>query len=105
MQNPNNEILLSQQSNTISQKIKKNADNNYYENKLEMLRFILKDNNISIGTDSKWYVIQYLEIGILPLYLNITKNQCDFILEFFFNTNSSNSNLSYDDYKKLIDEF
>ena len=105
LQNPNNEILLSQQSNTISQKIKKNADNNYYENKLEMLRFILKDNNISIGTDSKWYVIQYLEIGILPLYLNITKNQCDFILEFFFNTNSSNSNLSYDDYKKLIDNF
>ena len=38
-----------------------------------MLRFILKDNNASIGTDSKCYVIQYLEIGMLPLYLNIKK--------------------------------
>ena len=109
LQNPSNEILLSQQNNMNSQKIKNEIDNigskiiPYYENKIEMFRFRLKDNKISIGTLSKWYVIQYLEIGILPLYLNVTKNQCDFILEFFFNTNSSKGNLSYDEYKKDIE--
>ena len=110
LQNPRNEIILSQQSSS-SQKIKKeidNIDNNnyipYYENKIEMIRFRLKDSYISIGTDSKWYVIQYLELGILPLYINITKNQCDFILEFFFNTDSSKTNLTDEEYKKFIDE-
>ena len=68
-----------------------------------MLRFRLKDNYISIGTDSKWYTIQYLELGILPLYLNITKNQCDFILKFFFNTDST-KNMSGEEYKKIIEE-
>jgi len=111
LQNPRNEIILSQQSNMSNKKLKNeidNIDNNdyipYYENKIEMLRFRLKDSYISIGTDSKWYVIQYLELGILPLYLNVSKNQCDFILEFFFNTDSSKSNLSEDEYKKFIDE-
>ena len=107
LQNPRNDIILSQQSTASSQKIKNdtdNTDNNftpYYENKIEMLRFRLKDSYISIGTDSKWYVIQYLEVGILPLYLNISKNQCDFILEFFFNTDSSKSNKSHEEYKKI----
>ena len=110
LQNPANEILLSQQNNVNSQKTKNEIDdldskiNPYFENKMDMFRFTLRDNKISIGTLSKWYVIRYLEIGILPLYLNVTKNQCDFILEFFFNTNSSKSDLSYDEYKKIIEE-
>ena len=111
MQNPRYEIILSQQSNSNSKKVKNESENlgndkciPFYENKIEMIRFRLKDSYISIGTDSKWYVIQYLEVGILPLYLNVTKNQCDFILEFFFNTDSSRGNLSDDEYKKFIDE-
>ena len=109
LQNPRNETLLSQQDNISSQKVKNEDEisNDYcpfYKNRIEMLRFRLKDRYISIGTDSKWYVIQYLEIGILPLYLNISKSQCDFILEFFFNTDSSKGNLSDEEYKKFIDE-
>jgi hypothetical protein len=106
LQNPGNEIILSQENN-ISIKNKKIIENNeykpYYENKIEMLRFRLKDNYISIGTDSKWYTIQYLELGILPLYINITKNQCDFILKFFFNTDT-NKNMSGEEYIKIIEE-
>ena len=108
LQNPRNEIILSQQNNisTKNQKIIINNNNEakpFYVNKIEMLRFRLKDNYISIGTDSKWYTIQYLELGILPLYLNITKNQCDFILKFFFNTDST-KNMSGEEYKKIIEE-
>ena len=106
LQNPGNEIILSQENN-ISIKNKKIIENNeykpYYENKIEMLRFRLKDNYISIGTNSKWYTIQYLELGILPLYINITKNQCDFILKFFFNTDT-NKNMSGEEYIKIIEE-
>ena len=69
-----------------------------------MLRFILKDNNASIGTDSKCYVIQSLEIGMLPLYLNIKKKMW-FHFRILFYTNSSDCNLSYEEYKKLVDEF
>ena len=109
LQNPRNETLLSLQSYISTQKQQNvnkilNNSNTFYENKIEMLRFRLKDRYISIGTDSKWYVIQYLEIGILPLYLNISKSQCDFILKFFFNTDSSKSNLNDEEYKKLNDE-
>ena len=110
LQNPRNEILLSQQNSLSSNKIKNESQNSeinnfvpYYENKIEMLRFRMKDSYASIGTDSKWYVIQYLELGILPLYLNVTKTQCDFILEFFFDTDSS-KNLTDAEYKKFIDE-
>ena len=108
LQNPRNEIILSQQNNisTKNQKIIINNNNEakpFYVNKIEMLRFRLKDNYLSIGTDSKWYTIQYLELGILPLYLNITKNQCDFILKFFFNTDST-KNMSGEEYKKIIEE-
>ena len=110
LQNPRNEILLSQQNSMPSSKVNSEIQNSeinsfvpYYENKIEMLRFRMKDNYVSIGTDSKWYVIQYLELGILPLYLNVTKSQCDFILEFFFDTDSS-KNLSDAEYKKFIDE-
>ena len=110
LQNPRNEILLSHQNSSSSQKLKNDTQNNdnnkylpYYENKIEMLRFRMKDSYVSIGTDSKWYVIQYLELGILPLYLNVTKNQCDFILEFFFDTDSS-KNMSDSEYKRFIDE-
>ena len=107
LQNPRNEIILSQQ-NSISPKNQKiitenNENKPFYVNKIEMLRFRLKDNYISIGTDSKWYSIQYLEIAILPLYINITKNQCDFILKFFFNTDT-NKNMSGEEYKKIIEE-
>ena len=59
LQNPRNEIILSQQ-NSISPKNQKiitenNENKPFYVNKIEMLRFRLKDNYISIGTDSKWY--------------------------------------------------
>ena len=106
LQNIGNEIILCQQNN-IEFKNKKIIESNekkpFYENTIEMLRFRLKDNYISIGTNSKWYSIQYLELGILPLYINVTKNQCDFILNFFFNTDT-NENISGEEYKKIIEE-
>ena len=106
LQNPGNEIILSQQNSITGinkNKIENNEYKPYCENKIEMLRFRLKDNYISIGTDSKWYAIQYLELGILPLYINITKNQCDFILKFFFDTDT-NKNMSGEEYKKIMEE-
>ena len=106
LQNPGNEIILSQQNSITAinkSKIENNEYKPYCENKIEMLRFRLKDNYISIGTDSKWYAIQYLELGILPLYINITKNQCDFILKFFFDTDT-NKNMSGEEYKKIMEE-
>ena len=106
LQNIGNEIILSQQNN-IESKNNKITENNknkiFYENTMDMLRFRLTDNYISIGTDSKWYTIQYLELGISPLYINITKNQCDFILKFFFDTDT-NKNMSGEEYKKIIEE-
>ena len=97
LQNPRNEIILSQQNNILTKNqtviIDKNSNRPILENKIDMLRFRRTDNYTSVGTDSKWYTIQYLELGILPLYLNITKNQCDFILKFFFNTDT-NKNMS-----------
>ena len=107
LQNQRNEIILCQQNN-ISSKNKNNIiDKKEYkpvlENKIEMLRFRLKDNYISIGTDSKWYSIQYLEMGISPLYINVSKGQCDFILKFFFNTDT-NKNINGEEYKKIIEE-
>ena len=105
IQNPSNKILLLSQQNSLSSPKKNMIDNEepYYKNKIDMLRFRLKDNYISIGTDSKWYVIQYLELGISPLYINVTKNQCDFILKFFFNTDTD-KNMSGEEYKKIIEE-
>ena len=106
LQNIGKEIILSQQNNIEFNKkkiIESNEKKPFYENTIEMLRFRLKDNYISIGTNSKWYSIQYLELGILPLYINVTKNQCDFILKFFFNTDT-NENISGEEYKKIIEE-
>ena len=107
LQNPKNQIILSQQNNILTKNqtviIDKNSNRPILENKIDMLRFRLTDNYTSVGTDSKWYTIQYLEIGISPLYINVTKNQCDFILKFFFNTDS-NKNMSGEEYKKIMEE-
>ena len=101
--NIKNKIILSllNSKNLID---KKERNDNIYENKIEMLRFRRKDSNISIGTESKWYVLDYLEIGVEPLFINVTKYQCDFILEFFFNTNSNESELNEEDLKKKVIE-
>ena len=101
--NIKNKIILSllNSKNLID---KKEWNDNIYENKIEMLRFRRKDSNISIGTESKWYVLDYLEIGVEPLFINVTKYQCDFILEFFFNTNSNESELNEEDLKNKVIE-
>jgi septum formation topological specificity factor MinE len=41
-----------------------------------------------VGTESKWYVLDYLELKLLPLFINVSKYHTDFILEFFFNDTS-----------------
>jgi hypothetical protein len=37
-----------------------------------------------VGTQSKWYVLDYFELKVLPLFINVSKYHIDFILEFFF---------------------
>jgi hypothetical protein len=89
-----NNVILSQQ---LPDKIIGN-----YENKIEMIRFRKKDSYISIGTNAKWYVLDYLEIGIQALNVNVTMYQCDFILEFFFNTNTNINNNNNENLKETI---
>lgn len=89
-----NEVILSQVN-----------DNRYgnFENKIEMIRFRKKDSYVSIGTESKWYVMDYLEIALQPVSINVTKYHCDFILAFFFNTTTNNeTSLSEEEYKKML---
>ena len=89
-----NEVILSQVN-----------DNRFgnFENKIEMIRFRKKDSYVSIGTESKWYVMDYLEIALQPVSINVTKYHCDFILAFFFNTTTNNeTSLSEEEYKKML---
>ena len=68
-----------------------------------MIRFRKKDSYVSIGTESKWYVMDYLEIALQPVSINVTKYHCDFILAFFFNTTTNNeTSLSEEEYKKML---
>ena len=97
--NSKNKIILCS-LNSKNKFLNSRQSNNSVENRIEMLRFRSKDSNISIGTASKWYVLDYLEIGVQPLYINISKYQCDFILEFFFNTNSNDTEINEDDLKR-----
>ena len=99
--NSKNKIILCS-LNSKNKFLNSRQSNNSVENRIEMLRFRSKDSNISIGTASKWYVLDYLEIGVEPLFINVTKYQCDFILEFFFNTNSNESELNEEDLKKKL---
>ena len=82
-----------------------NEGNKYgsFENKIEMIRFRKKDSYVSIGTESKWYVVDYLEIAVQPMFINVTKYHCDFILAFFFHTTTMNeSAMSEEEYKKML---
>ncbi len=54
-----------------------------------------------VGTESKWYVLDYYELNILPLLINTSKYHCDFIVEFFFN-NSNTPEKSEDEYKNIL---
>ena len=101
--NSKNKIILCS-LNSKNKFLNSRQSNNSVENRIEMLRFRSKDSNISIGTASKWYVLDYLEIGVQPLYINISKYQCDFILEFFFNTNSNDAEINEDDLKRKVIE-
>ena len=76
------------------------------KDRIEMIRFREKDSYVG---KSNWYVLNYLEIGIMPLKINVSKEQCDFVLEFFFDVDSNsiqddnnNNNNESDDEKIII---
>ena len=90
------EYLIDNKNNILNEK-----------DRIEMIRFREKDSYVG---KSNWYVLNYLEIGIMPLKINVSKEQCDFVLEFFFDVdsnsieddNNNNNNNESDDEKIVI---
>lgn len=55
-----------------------------FEDKMNLLTFRKRDSYVSIGTDSHWYTLDYFELNMMPLKLNISKVQIEFLVDFFF---------------------
>ena len=55
-----------------------------FEDKINIVTFTKKDRYVSIGTDSLWYALDYLEFNVRPVIMNISKSQIEFIVDFFF---------------------
>ena len=64
------------------------------EDKLNIITFRQKDKFLSLFSDSEanWKVIDIVEISLLPIKLNITKIQIEFLINFFFYDNLYNVN-------------
>jgi hypothetical protein len=63
-----------------------------FEDRINIITFRKKDSYISIGTDSQWYTLDYFELSLRPLRINISKAQIDFIVDFFFQDTSQKAN-------------
>ena len=59
-----------------------------FEDKINIVTFTKKDRYVSIGTDSLWYALDYLEFNVRPVIMNISKSQIEFIVDFFFQDQS-----------------
>lgn len=68
------EVLLSPFETKLSEN---------FEDKMNLCTFRKRDSYLSVGTDAKWYTIDYLELNLLPLIINFSKAQIEFIIEFF----------------------
>lgn len=55
-----------------------------FEDKINILTFTKKDRYFSIGTQSLWYALDYMEFNVRPVIMNISKAQIEFIFDFFF---------------------
>ena len=59
-----------------------------FEDKINIVTFTKKDRYVSIGTDSLWYELDYIEFNVRPVIVNISKTQIEFIIDFFFQEKS-----------------
>jgi hypothetical protein len=92
VENNKNDILLSPYDSIRVEE---------YEDKLNLLTFRRRDRYISIGTDSHWYIIDIFELAIMPLKLNVSKAQIEFIVAFFF-YDRNEVEVMQEEYRNLI---
>ena len=84
IENKSNDILLSSSMH--------HENLGGLEDKIDMLVFRKRDSYTGIGTDSQWYTLDYVELYLRPLKINISKSQIEFFVDFFFKNNISELN-------------
>jgi hypothetical protein len=72
-----------------------------FEDKMDLCTFRKRDSYLSVGTDTKWYTLDYLELNLLPVKINIAKSQIEFIVDFFFGV-AKQEKLSEEESRNLL---
>ena len=95
LENNKNTIMLSSINEAKNQK-------GEFEDRMNLVLFRKKDSYISIGTKANWYVVDYFELSVLPIIINISKENCEFFYDFFFSYDSNHKMETEEDYKVLL---
>jgi hypothetical protein len=72
-----------------------------FEDKINLLTFRKRDRYLSIGTDSHWYIMDIFELALMPLKVNVSKAQIEFIVAFFF-YDPNEIEIKHEEYRNLL---